>query len=374
MDLFTMPAKTETRWATAENPDGVKSGASVGDGRKCRPCLEFKSGETLTLAYCEEAGVLRRIWITYDFDKMNLLTSRGFRLRIYFDLCDKPAVDVPLGDFFCFGMGKKVKFENALFASPEGRSLNCHIPMPFRRGMKMEVTNETEIDINSFFYQVDYTIKDDLPENMLYFHSAFNRENPTAAGCDFEILPRVAGSGRFLGTCVSVKADQKYYRKFWWGEGEVKIYIDGDLEYPTLCGTGTEDYICTAWGQQQYSNMFYGSHYANEQDMEFCFYRLHIADPVYFHRDIRVTIQQLGYAPPVEMAHHMYEKGIERMPAKGYGLDEITLDSLFSGVAGGGIKSHLFERCDDWSAVAYFYLDKPESCLPPFMNANGKTK
>ena len=162
--------------------------------------------------------------------------------------------------------------------------------------MKITVTNTTRKDIAMFFYDVDYTVGDQVDENTLYFHAFFNQMESTILRDDYQILPKVYGTGRYIGANLSVVANDKKYSRAWWGEGEVKIYTDGDTDFPTLCGTGTEDYIGTGWGQGEYINQYQGCTIANEKDSEYAFYRFHIPDPVYFYKDIKVTIQQIGFA------------------------------------------------------------------------------
>ena len=268
------------------------------------------------------SGIIRRIWITISDRSPEML--RGLKLEMYWDGASQPAVSSPIGDFFCQGLGTMTTFQSALFASPEGRSFNCYIPMPFLTGMKITATNESGKDLDAFFYDVDYTLGDKLPGNLLYFHAYFHRENPTTLQKDYEILPKVEGRGRYLGCNIGVIADLAKYKKNWWGEGEVKAYLDGDESYPTLCGTGTEDYIGTGWGEGHFDNLYQGCTLADEEKFHYCFYRLHIPDPVYFQQDARVTIQQIGWG----------DKG-------------------------------LFERQDDWSSCVWFYLDKPSDHLPP---------
>src|SRR5262249_55481890 len=151
-----------------------------------------------------------------------------------------PAVRAPVGDFFCHGPGHTASFWNACFSSPEGRSFNCTVPMPFRTSARIMLVNESGKD-NGAYYEVDCTQGDRHDENTLYFHSYWRRENYTTLRQDMAILPRVQGRGRFLGCNIGARLHPSCTH-FWWGEGEVKVYLDGDEEYPTLCGTGTEDY------------------------------------------------------------------------------------------------------------------------------------
>lgn len=357
--LFVVPDGVESRWASAENPEGGRGvGGQANAGRKGSANYPFPAGKTLTLAeHHGTSGIVRRMWVTISDRSPEML--RGIRLEMFWDNAAEPAVSVPLGDFFSQGLGRMATFQSALFSSPEGRSFNCCIPMPFRTGMKIQVTNESGKDLSMFFYDVNYTIGDKLGDDVMYFHSTWRRENPTTMQRDFEILPKVSGKGRYLGCNIGVIANTELYFKSWWGEGEVKVYLDGDDKYPTLCGTGTEDYIGTGWGQGQYDTLYQGCHVADAEKFHYCFYRLHVPDPVYFHQDCRVTIQQIGcWGPGVREEMHKAGRPIYKA---GPGLVAVDLspNSKEAGPYG------LFERHDDWSACAWFYLDKPVNTLPP---------
>jgi hypothetical protein len=354
--LYIVPDGVETRWASAENPKGQKGrGGRENAGRKGRPCLSLKAGEEAVLADVRgSGGTVRRIWITINDRSPRML--RGLRLDCWWDGAARQAVSAPLGDFFGTGLGRMARFECAPFSSPEGRSFNCVLPMPFRTGMKIAVTNETDADLGALFYDVDYTLGDAHPEDALYLHAHWRRENPTAMQQDYEILPAVEGRGRFLGSNIGVIADRTLYLNSWWGEGEVKVYLDGDAELPTLCGTGTEDYIGTGWGQGRYANLYQGCHVADHHNMQYCFYRYHIPDPIYFRRDCRATIQQIGYWDREHKVRWHYDG--RTIYTAGPGLKEIDLGP--QNQQGGGI----FERQDDWSSCAYFYLSAPANDLP----------
>ncbi|MHC4123649.1 MAG: glycoside hydrolase family 172 protein [Planctomycetota bacterium] len=353
--FYKVPDGIEMRWASAENWKGEKGvGGKANAGRKGSPAFSFKAGQSKVLAEVKgKSGTIRRIWMTISKRKAEML--RGIKIEVFWDGAKKAAVSAPLGDFFCHGIGRLTRFESALFSSPEGRSFNCCIPMPFKKGMKVVVTNETSEDVPMFFFDIDYTIGDKHSKDTLYFHAYYRRENPTTMQKDYEFLPRVYGKGRFLGVNVGVIANKGEYFKAWWGEGEVKMYIDGDSEYPTLCGTGTEDYIGTGWGQGRYDNMYQGCHIADSKNMQFGFYRWHIPDPVYFRKDIRVTMQQIGCWSS-KSKEKMIEAGTTVYRA-GEGLVETDL-------ANNKAPYGLFERQDDWSSCAYFYLDMPISNLP----------
>jgi hypothetical protein len=278
---------------------------------------------------------------------------RGLVIRFYWDGAEQPAVEVPLGDFFCMPHGQMAPFENAWFDSAEGRSFNCRIPMPFRTGFRCTVTNESPLPLRLFFYEANFTLGDVHDEDTGYFHAHWRREKPTTQGKDFEILPHVRGRGRFLGCNIGVIADQTRYGRRWWGEGEVKIYLDGDGEFPTLCGTGTEDYVGTAWGQGRFDRQWHGSPLVDRDQMKYGFYRLHGPDPVYFHQEIRVVMQQLGSGSLKQLIEMMETTGQATLYTTNRGV--LSLEQLRE-VQGRGI---YFEREDDWCATAYFCLDKP---------------
>ncbi len=354
--LFAVPEGVVTRWASPENPSGeVGKGGQANAGRKGRACFPVKAGEAVTLAEARGPGMVRRIWITIVDRGSKML--RGLRLDCYWDGSARPAVSVPVGDFFGHNVGRMVTFQSYFLSSPEGRSFSCLFPMPFRKGMKIVLTNETDADQGSLYYDVDYTLGDRHADDALYFHAHWRRENPTTMQRDYELLPKVAGRGRYLGVNVGVIANTELYFKTWWGEGEVKAYLDGDTVLPTLCGTGTEDYIGTAWGQGRYDHLFQGCPLADGERMQYGFYRFHVADPVYFRRDIRVTIHQLGCWDP---AHKLMMTGLGQPVYKaGAGLTEVDLSPKGNAAPWG-----LFERQDDWSSCAYFYLNTPASDLP----------
>ena len=276
--LFKFEEGVVSRWASYENPDGAKgAGGTVRNGRKGAPWFTLNPGESRVLAHAENtSGIIRRMWITISDQTPE--TLRGIKLEMFWDNSEKPAVSVPFGDFFCVGLGKVATFKNALFSNPEGRNFSTYIPMPFKTGMKILVTNESSVTIKHFYYDIDYTLGDKFTEDTLYFHAFFNRENPTHMKKDFELLPYIEGKGRFLGTNMGVRCNKKLYSDTWWGEGEFKAYIDGDTDYPTICGTGVEDYIGTAWGQDYYYDLYCGCPVYDKENMELCCYRFHIPE------------------------------------------------------------------------------------------------
>jgi len=350
--LFTMPPGQETRWITPENPTGSKgAGAQENKGAKGHAFESIPIGEALHLADISGPGIIDRIWMTIEDRSPQAL--RGLVLRMWWDGADKPAVEVPLGDFFLQGAGTMERLETALFASPEGRSFVSYVPMPFRKGARISIANESGRPVNLIFFDVDYRKVRRQPSNMLYFHAWWHRDQRTKLGEDFEILPRVRGYGRFLGSSVTVNTNPVYHQS-WWGEGEVKIYLDGDAALPTLNGTGTEDYVGTGYGQGAYSQRFQGAPIADHEHQRYAFYRYHVNDPVFFKRDVRVTIQQIGFlwsndgTPEKPVTPPLYQAGAGRR--------ELDLRKL--------PQANLFERADDWSSCVYFYLDRPDASLP----------
>jgi hypothetical protein len=354
-NLYVIPTGVSTRWASPENPDAAKSNSCINDdGRKRAESFSLASGHSRTLLNLSEtSGTIRRIWITIDDRSPKML--RGIKLQAYWDGESSPAISCPLGDFFSNGLGEMATFQSSLFASPEGRSFNCYIPMPFRKGAKIVVKNESDTDLSMFYYDINCTIGEDHPAEMAYFHSYWKRENPTQLKQDYEILPLVKGRGRFLGCNIGVIADTVVYFSTWWGEGEVKMYIDGDSDYPTLCGTGTEDYIGSGWGLGQFTTPYHGCTVADHKKFHYCFYRLHIPDPVWFQNDIRVTIQQLGYTN-IHTLQQLNTSGLELR----HGDSAVNIPDLIKEKEDGS----LFERQDDWSSCTWFYLDTPENVLP----------
>ena len=364
--FFALPGNVETRWASPENPEGLKGEAArVNQGRKGRPNVPLAAGESLVLAQASgRSGIIRRIWITID--DRSPVALRGLRIDMYWDGAGTPAVSAPFADFFGQGLGRCQTFESIFFSNPEGRSFNCVVPMPFLTGFRIVLTNESPLNIAMVFYDVNFTLGDRL-EGASYLHAHWRREAPTTLMRDYEVLPPLTGRGRYLGANFGVMADTKTYLHSWWGEGECKVYLDGDTGQPSLAGTGTEDYIGTAWGQGQYAHLYQGCHLADARMKHYAFYRYHVPDPVCFHRDIRVTFQQIGgdFAKGI---HEIREAGQQLigsgwLPA-GVPLDMSPPESAFP----------LFERQDDWSSCCYFYLDRPENGLPPLAPVEERTR
>jgi hypothetical protein len=371
---YLLPADTETRWSSFENPNGQKGqGGKENQGAKGHAYDRIGSHSSQVIFSDRGSGTIRRIWLTVN-DRSPVML-RSLRIEMYWDNAAQPAVSAPLGDFFGIGLGRRIPFESELFSDPEGRSFNCYVPMPYRTAARIVIVNDSDQDLDLLFYDVNFLRVKQQPANMLYFHTYWHREQKTALGKDFEILPTVAGNGRFLGSNLGVIADS-IYQDTWWGEGEVKMFLDQDIQYPTLIGSGTEDYIGTAWGQGQYAHRYQGSPIEDKKHRQWAFYRYHVPDPVYFRRQCRITIQQIGGAP-LEKVRELRSKGAPLIPISASSpaftklLEMSPVPDLNDAKFPEGWIN--FYRQDDWSATAYFYLDKPQNNLPRIVPVRERT-
>lgn len=373
-ELFIMPRGAESAVSSFENLNGLKGeGGKSNQGAKGHAFESLKAGESKTLLNIPSPGIIQRMWFTIDDRTPEML--RSLRLRMYWDGADRPAVDVPFGDFFCVGLGKPVAFQTALFTNPEGRSFNCYIPMPFKKGAKVVLSNESDKNLNLLFFDIDFTRLAELPKDMLYFHACWNRSIHSVPGKDFDLLPTIKGKGRFLGVNVEVNVDSSYGQT-WWGEGEVKFYIDSDSAHPTINGTGAEDYIGTGWGEGKFIHSYQGCTAADGPKGQYSFYRFHIPDPIYFQDHFKAAIQEMGGGFRDEVKA-IKAKGVPLIPVSVSGEHEFTMlmgkpQSLSdSNFPQGWVN---FYRVDDYSATAYFYLDKPVSNLKELASVKERIK
>ena len=372
---YKMQEGTETRWASFENPSAGKGKGGV-DNKKAKghPSEMFAPGETKTLLNTDGAGIIQRIWITISDRSPQAL--RGIKIEMFWDGATSPAVSVPLGDFFGLAHGRKVAMQNALFSDPEGRSFTSYIPMPFRKGARVVLVNESAKSV-SLYYDIDFQTVKNHGDEILYFHAYWNRIEKTELGKDFEILPQVRGKGRYLGTNIGFITDP-LYEKSWWGEGEVKIYLDGDADLPTLAGTGTEDYIGTGWGQGVFQHQYQGSLVADEASRQWAFYRYHIPDAVHFNAACKVTIQVMG-GDMTDKVKAYVKNGAQLIPVtvsneKGFTklLEQNPVPKLSDDSFPQGWTN--FYRSDDVCATAYFYLNTPVNGLPTIQPAAVRIK
>ena len=365
-NMFEYSDNIEPRWASFENITGSKGrGGMENNGAKGHACDSITAGTTKTLLKIDGPGIINRIWITISDRSPQML--RSLIINMYWDNAEKPAVSVPFGDFFGIGLGKTAVYENILFANPEGRSFNCFIQMPFKRAARIEVVNQSDIDLPMIFYDIDLQLLHKWDTNYLYFHSYWHRDTTTIPGKDFEIMPAVTGKGRFLGSNISINANPDY-KDCWWGEGEVKIYLNGDMKYPTMVGSGTEDYVGTAWGQGKFFTKYTGCLIADSKNLQWAFYRYHITDPVYFKTDCRVTIQQIG-GNSKEKVIDLQKHKVNLIPVTIHKAPDMIQiyrkDSVINLEDPKYPEAWTnFYRSDDLAATAYFYLNRPTNDLP----------
>jgi hypothetical protein len=349
----------DARAATFENPTGARgAGGSAAGGRKGAPSRRLRPGERVVVADIEGPGVVRHIWMT--FPPALPPTMRAMFLELFYDGAAQPSASVPCLDFFGLAHGRPVAYHSAFMAVNEGRGFNSYLPMPFRRGLRIEVVNGSE-RTQDLYYQVDYTLEAEVPPEHGYLHVGFRRENPTTMRRDFVVADGFHGPGRFLGCAMGVRIIDP---GDWYGEGEMKLYRDGDGELPTICGTGLEDYVGSAWGLGPHAAPYGGaplvvqppgadparSMGANPDFVSF--YRWHLHDPLMFQQSMRVTIQQIGAAFFRAGEEERFAAYQQTNPAAGNGwvhLDDPRM--LAWGIA---------ERVDDVCATAYVYCREPQ--------------
>ncbi len=285
--------------AACEVEDGIAIGAAwdLGKGWKVNPYIALGVGETRVLADIEGPGIINHIWCTPG-DNWRFLI-----LRFYWDGCEQPAVECPLGDFFASGWGEYAPLSSLAVCVNPGRAFNCYWQMPFKKRCRITLENlcgKTTV----FYYQVDYTLTE-VPDEAAYFHAQFRRVNPLPYKEVYTIADGIEGKGAYVGTYLAWGVNNSG----WWGEGEIKFYMDDDEEYPTICGTGTEDYFCGSYNFENRQTQRYETYctpYAGlsqvicpdgvyRSQQRFGMYRWHITDPIRFEKRLKVTIQALGW-------------------------------------------------------------------------------
>lgn len=345
----------KSRAACAENPYAqVGKGGQANNGRKGSPCIwPFKKGQTKVLLHQRGNGVIRHIWCTIP--PGNAMHMRNIILRMYWDGQQTPSVEVPLGDFFGIPFGIQRPMVSEYISAQAGKGFNCWIPMPFKSEALITVENDSDSDVAMFFYQIDFTIGDELDEDTGYFHAQFRRSNPCPMYEDYTILDGINGRGIYLGTVLGIR---DLYPEAWWGEGEVKFYIDGDKDYPTICGTGTEDYMGSAWGLDEVITPFQGAPLVDREKGVYSIYRFHVRDPIYFQRDLRVTVQQIGCGSEAKVREHFGDNTSYYKAAGAPGDSDVCY----------------FERSDDYCSVAYWYQTLPTVPFPVLPNREERSK
>jgi Protein of unknown function (DUF2961) len=305
-----------TRSLSAENPTGAKgqggmategTGAiaarELGQGWKINPCITVPGHQTVTLADMAGPGAIQHIWLT-----VHPRAWRSLIWRCYWDGEPTPSVEVPLGDFFCCGWGVRCQVNSLPVAVNPAGGFNCYWEMPFRQHARITLENLAPDPVEGFYYQITYVLTT-VPDDAAYLHAQWRRSNPLPYMQVHTVLADVQGQGHYVGTYMAWGT----HNNGWWGEGEIKFYLDGDTEWPSICGTGTEDYFGGAWcfvndtgdGYATYSTPFLGlpqvlrpdGHYRSQP--RFGMYRWHVQDPIRFQHDVRVTMQALGWRAPL---------------------------------------------------------------------------
>ena len=316
-----------SRSISFENPTGApgqggKAASKLGVGRKGKPSITLKAGQNVQLCDIEGPGTIRHIWMTTSNNPINL---RSLVIRAWWDGQAHPSIECPIGDFMGFAHGKVMPYHSAVHSLGRNAGMNIWLPMAFVNRAKITLTNEGKEDV-PLFYQIDYTIKDKHPDDVGRLHVLFRRENPTTMKKDFVMLPQRKGKGRFIGALIGIR---NLHPGQWWGEGEIKIYMDGDTDFPTICGTGSEDYVGLSYGMQQTPYLYNGCN-LNEKNFV-SMYRWHLPDPIFWKKDCRITIQQIAW------------------------------------------KAGLAETQDDWSCATFWYEPVPSKPLPEMLDVKART-
>ncbi len=332
VDLIQQPYLLETgltsRSISFENPTGApgeggKAASNLGVGRKGSPKRKIKPGETVQLCDIQGPGTIRHIWLTTEQQPEIL---RSLVIRAWWDAQEHPSIECPVGDLFGFAHGKVMPYQSAVHSVGASAGMNLWLPMPFAKRAKFSFTNESTKEIK-LFYQIDYTAGDKHAEDVGRLHVLFRRENPTTLTQDFELLPQRKNKGRFIGSIIGIHNLHPFQ---WWGEGEMKVYMDGDREFPTICGTGSEDYVGLSWGMQQTPFQYNGC--SLNQKNFVSMYRWHLPDPIAWKQEARIAIQQISWK-----------------------------------------KDGYAETQDDWSCATFWYEPIPSAPLPVMPDVKART-
>ncbi len=284
----------------ATEGEGAQAARELGKGWKVSPCIKIPALSTVTLAEIEGPGVIQHIWNTVAPER-----TRSLIIRFYWDDEENPSIEAPLGDLFCNGWCARCNVNSLPIAVNPTGGFNSYWPMPFRKSARITIENLSPENCPGYFYQITYSLTS-VPEDAAYLHAQFRRSNPLTYKQDHTLLDNVRGEGHYVGTYLAWGSNNNG----WWGEGEIKFYMDGDDEYPTIAGTGTEDYFGGAWCFEQngsyvpYSTPYLGlpqvlvpqqSSSLWQTQARFGMYRWHIPDPVRFQSQLKVTIQAIGW-------------------------------------------------------------------------------
>jgi hypothetical protein len=283
---------------------GARPARDLGQGWKISPSVVIKSKTVFTVAEINGSGSIQHIWMTPTGN------WRYSILRFYWDDEATPSVEVPVGDFFCMGWGQYAPLQSLAVCVNPGSAFNCYWPMPFRKKCRITMENIGDEDM-VLYYQVDY-IETTVPADAAYFHAQFRKVHHVNYKENYTLVDSLTGKGQYVGTYYAYGSQNNG----WWGEGEIKFYMDGDTKFPTICGTGTEDYFCGSYdfdtnkknaagveisAYTEFCSPYSGlpqvirgdGHYNVAQ--RFGLYRWHITDPIRFEKNLKVTIQDLGW-------------------------------------------------------------------------------
>jgi hypothetical protein len=280
----------------------------LGTGWKVRPCITLEPQTTTVLADIDGPGTIQHIWIT--------VAEKAYRdtvLRFYWDDEEEPSVEVPLGDFFCCGHALRCNVTSVPVAVNPVGGFNSYWPMPFRQRARVTIESQHREPIRGFFYQITYELGS-VPADAAYLHAQWRRSMTRREVPEHVILNGICGQGQYVGTYLA----WTQLSNGWWGEGEIKFFMDGDSEHPTICGTGTEDYFGGAWGfgGEPYSTAYLGYPLYRKEPGEVPrhgLYRWHVMDPIRFRQELKVTIQALGWWPT-----RVYEPLTDDIASVGY--------------------------------------------------------
>jgi hypothetical protein len=352
-DASRIDTSQRSRAVTFENLSGeAGAGGRAAGGRKGAPSRRVMPGEKVVLADIAGPGTVRHTWMTFPPAPPEVM--RAAWMEVYYDGAAEPSVSLPCLDFYALPHGRPAAFDSALVSVHEGRGLNSYFPMPFRKQLLFEFTNGSDRPFDLYF-QLDLTLGE-VPAESGYLHVAFRRQNPTRMRDDFVIAEGLEGPGRLLGCAVGVRVIDAC---LWYGEGEFKVYLDGDRDHPTICGTGLEDYVGSAWGMGRHVAAMAGVPLLAGPDErgrepEFVsFYRWHVPDPIVFERELKATIQQIGYARFAVGDEAAFEAYDRSNPAAGNGWRMRERP---------GVHAHgIAERVDDYCATSYVYCRRPQA-------------
>jgi hypothetical protein len=352
-DVATIDTTLDSRAITFENPTGARgAGGSAHGGRKGAPSRRIRRGERVVLADIEGPGTINHLWLTVPPAPPEQM--RALVLEVFYDDATEPSISVPVLDFFGLPHGRPVAVHTALTAVQEGRGFNSFVPIPFDRKVRVEFLNASERS-TILYFQIDYTLQPSLPSDTGFLHVTFRRQNPTVLRDDFTIVDGLSGPGRFLGCVVGVRVIDP---GDWYGEGEVKVFLDGDTDLPTICGTGLEDYVGSAWGMGAHAAPYGGAPLVVREgpgpNPSFVgFYRWHVPDPIVFRHDLRATIQQIGAKSFLDGQDEQLAEYERTNPVAGAGWvrEHLPPTMLAWGIA---------ERVDDYCAAAFVYCTRPQ--------------